>query len=170
MFKEITTKEFGGNAFSMIGRDWMLITAEKDGVANTMTAQWGGMGYMWGKDVVYAVIRPQRYTKGFVDAAKRFSLSFLPEEHKKTMTYLGTVSGRDEDKIKKSGLTLAYADGVPYFAQSDTVITAKTLYAQEMAGQCFTDAPLAGQWYPEKDFHTLYIAEVEKMLVKEQEK
>ncbi len=48
---------------------------------------------------------------------------------------------------------------------------AKYIYgvAQEMAGQCFTDAPLAGQWYPEKDFHTLYIAEVVKMLVKEQE-
>ncbi|MDL2237189.1 flavin reductase [Christensenellaceae bacterium OttesenSCG-928-K19] len=167
MLKEIATNEFKGNPFSMIGADWMLIAAENGEKANTMTAQWGGMGFMWGKDVVYAVIRPSRYTKEFVDTAGAFSLCFPPpDKYRKTMGYLGSVSGRDEDKIQKSGLTLAYADGVPYFEESDTVIIAKTLYAQEMAEGSFLDNGLIGQWYPEKDFHTLYIAEVSKILVK----
>lgn len=59
---------------------------------------------MWGKPVAYVFIRPQRYTKEFIDETDTFSLSILGEEHRKTLSYLGTVSGRDEDKISKSGL------------------------------------------------------------------
>lgn len=76
-FIEIKPEEFKESPFQLIGKDSMLITAERDGKVNTMTAGWGGLGVMWGKNVVYAVIRPQRYTKGFVDASDTFSLTFL---------------------------------------------------------------------------------------------
>ena len=36
----------------MIGKDWLLITAEKEGIANTMTASWGGLGVIWGKNTI----------------------------------------------------------------------------------------------------------------------
>lgn len=49
MRKEIQPEQFDKNAFQMIGKDWMLVTAEKDGKVNTMTASWGGAGVMWGK-------------------------------------------------------------------------------------------------------------------------
>ena len=62
---------------------------------------------MWGKNVAFVVIRPTRYTKEFVDAADTFSLAFLDESYRKTLNYFGTVSGRDEDKIKASGLRRA---------------------------------------------------------------
>lgn len=44
IMKEIKIEDFKENPFTMIGKDWMLITAEKDGKANTMTASWGGLG------------------------------------------------------------------------------------------------------------------------------
>ena len=77
MFKEISPEEVRENTFSLIGKDWMLISAEKDGNINTMTAAWGGFGVMWHENVVFVVIRPQRFTKEFVDFNERFSLSFL---------------------------------------------------------------------------------------------
>ena len=53
----------------------MLITAGADAEhCNTMTASWGAMGVMWGKNVVSVYIRPQRYTKEFVDAERAFHL------------------------------------------------------------------------------------------------
>ena len=61
--QEIDIKKLQDNPFEMIGDQWMLITAEKDGKVNTMTASWGGVGIMWGKPVAYVFIRPQRYTK-----------------------------------------------------------------------------------------------------------
>jgi len=43
-FNEIKPEELNKNAFQLIGKDWMLITAEKDAKVNTMTAAWG---YVW---------------------------------------------------------------------------------------------------------------------------
>ena len=141
-FKEIKPEELQKNPFQMIGKEWLLVTAEKDGKANTMTASWGGVGVMWGRNVAFIVIRPQRYTKEFIDASDKLSLSVLDEEYRKTLSYLGSVSGRDEDKIGKSGLTVAHTDDVPYFAEANTVITGKKLYAQEYRPECFIDSSL----------------------------
>ena len=72
-FKEIAPEELMLNPFTKIGKEWMLITAGAMAEhCNTMTASWGAMGVMWGKNVVSVYIRPQRYTKEFVDAEERF--------------------------------------------------------------------------------------------------
>ena len=89
-FRKISAEEIGKTPFELIGKDWMLVTAQKpDGSVNTMTASWGGLGVMWGKNVAFAVIRPQRYTKEFIDNGERFSLTFFPEQYKKELGYLG---------------------------------------------------------------------------------
>ncbi len=165
MRKEIQPEQFDKNAFQMIGKDWMLVTAEKDGKVNTMTASWGGAGVMWGKNVAFVVIRPQRYTKEFIDASDTFSLSILDNSYRKTLNYLGTVSGRDEDKIQKSGLTVEHSGNTPYFKEANTVLLLKKLYHQEMSPDCFIDKSLIEKWYPNADYHTLYVAEIEKILI-----
>ena len=75
-FKEVSAEELQFNPFTKIGKEWMLVTAGDEEKHNTMTASWGGMGIMWGKNVVSVYIRPQRYTKEFVDANELFTLSF----------------------------------------------------------------------------------------------
>lgn len=152
----------------MIGKEWLLITAEKEGKVNTMTASWGGVGIMWGKPVAYIFIRPQRYTKEFVDAADTLSLSVLDEEYRKTLSYLGTVSGRDEDKIAKSGLTVVYEGQTPYFAEAHTALICRKLFAQPYDPACFIDKSCEEKWYPQKDYHTMYIVEIEDVLVKQE--
>lgn len=166
-FIEVRTKDFIQNPFRLIGKDWMLITAEHNGKANTMTASWGGFGIMWGKDVAYIVIRPQRFTKEFIDNSESFSLTFLSDEYRKILTYLGTISGRDEDKIKKSGLNLIYNEKTPYFNEGKIVILCKKLFAQEMNSDSFLVEGIKDNCYPESDFHTLYISEITKILTKE---
>ncbi len=165
MFQEIKTTELNANPFQMIGKDWLLITAEKDGKCNTMTASWGGLGVMWGKDVAFIVLRPQRYTKEFVDASASLSICVLPESFRKEYSYLGSVSGRDEDKIAKAGLTVVHEDGVPYFEEANTALICKKLYAQPYSPEYFTVDGIDQKWY-ENDYHTMYICEVEKVLVK----
>ncbi|KUO72086.1 MAG: flavin reductase [Desulfosporosinus sp. BRH_c37] len=166
-FKEVNPEQFEHSPFKLIGKDWMLIAAEKDGKVNTMTASWGGFGVMWGKNVAYIVIRPQRYTKEFIDNSNTFSLTFFADSFKKQLSYLGTVSGRDEDKIQKSNLTVLNISDTPYFEEGNIVIFCHKLYAQELSPECFTVPELNEKWYPDIDHHTLYIAEVTKILVKE---
>jgi len=166
-FVEIKPEELNKSPFQLIGTDWMLVTAEKDNKVNTMTASWGGFGVMWGKNVAYIVIRPQRFTKEFVDSSDTFSLTFFDKNFKKQLGYLGTVSGRDEDKISKCNLTIEHSDNTPYFEEANLAIICKKLYAQDFKPECFIATELDEKWYPEKDHHTIYIAEVEKVLIKE---
>ncbi|WP_195267151.1 flavin reductase [Eubacterium sp. 1001713B170207_170306_E7] len=165
-YKEITTGDLSLNPFKRIAKDWMLITAEKAGKANTMTAGWGGLGVMWGKDVAFIVIRESRFTREFVDSSEHFSLTFFDEGYKKELGYLGSVSGRDEDKIARSGLTLV-PDTAPYFKEGNLALICKKLYALPMGPEGFTAGPeLDEKWYADKDYHTLYVGEIEKALIK----
>lgn len=124
---------------------------------------------MWGKNVAVTVLRPQRYTKEFIDQTDSFTLSFYDDTFKKDLSYLGSVSGRDEDKISKTRLTPTDANGIPYFEEAKIVLICKKLYAQPMDPAGFTEAgrELDGEWYPEKDYHVLYAAEIEQILVRQ---
>lgn len=165
-FKEIKLKELGLDPFK-IRKEWMLITAEKDGKVNTMTASWGGFGIMWDKQVAFIVIRPQRYTKEFVDNADSFSLTFFDSVYKKQLAYLGKMSGKYEDKISEVEFTITHDQDVPYFKEAEAVIIANKLYSQEMKEESFIQKDIIDHWFPSKDFHILYVAEITKVLIKE---
>ena len=156
---------FDFSPFRLIGKDWMLITAEKDGKANSMTASWGGLGVIWGKNVAYIFVRKSRYTKEFIDGSDTFSLSFFDhKENSKMLAYMGTASGRDEDKIEKADLTLAHYDGVPYFDEATTVIICKKLCCQPIEPNSFISKEIDEQFYSDKDYHDLYIGEITGIL------
>lgn len=166
LFQPAPIDLFKENPFTLIGNDWMLITAQKDQKANTMTASWGGLGVMWGKNVAYVVIRNSRYTKEFVDSADGFSLSFFDKSLKSALKYLGAVSGRDEDKIQNSKMKLAYHNEIPFFDEAHTVFICRKMFAQELTKEHFIDLEIDEKWYKTKDYHVLYIAEITDVLAR----
>ncbi len=163
-FKEVLPELIKKNPFQTIGKDWMLVTAGNEEKVNTMTASWGGFGVMYGKNVVFIVIRPQRYTKEFIDQEETFSLSFLDKSYRDVMNYLGSVSGRSEDKIMNSGLSVAREENTPYIAEANQVFLCKKLYKQAMEGEALLSEHLDLNYYPDKDYHILYIAEIVKAM------
>lgn len=170
--KEVNYKDLNINPFNLIGGEWMLVTAgnEQDG-CNTMTASWGGLGCLWGHNdpVATIYIRPSRYTKTFIDKEDRFTLCVMDKSFKKQMAYLGSVSGRDEDKIANAGLTPVYTDNTTYFAEAKLVLICKKLYAQELTESGFFYTETIEQSYPLRDYHTMYIGKIEKVLVRDNE-
>lgn len=165
-FKELEVSEFMCNPFSKIGNEWMLITSGNKKNFNTMTASWGSLGVMWGKNVVFTFIRPQRFTKGFIDSNDKFSICFFNENYKKILSYLGTTSGRYENKIKKSGLIPVFLDNTPCFYQSELVFICKKVYKQDLCPEYFLDNTLNSKWYHSKDYHSMYVSEIEKIYAK----
>ncbi len=166
-FKNLEIENFKVNPFEKIGSEWMLVTAKANNKVNSMTASWGGLGVMWGKNVSFVVIRPQRYTKEFIDNSDKFTLSFFDGNYKKTLSYFGSVSGRNENKIEKSGLTVFDIDGTSAFEEAKLILVCKKLYRQSLEASSFIDASLDSTWYKEKDYHDLYISEIEQILIKE---
>lgn len=165
-FQNVTPDYMECNPFEKIGKEWMLVTAGDEEKANTMTASWGGMGVMWGKNVVYVVIRQSRYTKEFIDKQGSFSLSFLGEKHRNMLKYLGSISGRTEDKIKEANVELNYHNGVPFVDQGNLALICKVMSATLLKPEEFIAEGIDAQWYGDKDYHTLYIAEVTDILAR----
>lgn len=166
-FKEIKPEELNFNPFTRIGSDWMLLTAGTKDKFNTMTASWGGAGVFWGKPAVTCYIRPQRYTKEFIDKEELFSVSFLKDGHRDALKLCGSVSGHDHDKIKEAGLTPVFIDGVPAFEEADTILICRKMYRTSMNPADFIDKDADSKFYPEKDYHDIYIAEIVKAVVAE---
>ncbi len=72
-------------------------------------------------------IRPQRYTREFLDANDRFTLSFYDPQYKDALRYLGRTSGRDTYKATHVGFTPAYVDGTVTFEQASlTLVSASS--------------------------------------------
>ena len=159
--KKIDPKEISENAIKLIGVDWMLISAGNQSKLNTMTASWGGIGFMWNKPCVFAFIRPQRYTFEFTEKFETFSLSFFGEEHRKALNICGAKSGRDSDKISEAKITPAFTEsGTPYFAEAKLVLECRKLFMQTLTEESFIDKSLVEKWYPASDFHKMYVAEI----------
>ncbi len=165
--KEINIRDIKESAVKMISDDWALLTAGNEEGFNTMTVSWGGIGELWGKDVAFIFVRPQRYTKEFIDREEMMTLSFFGGEYKKEMGFCGKNSGRDFDKMKETGLTPAFTDGTVYIKEAKTVLVLRTLAVTEMTPDSFLDKEIDTSCYPNKDYHIVYIAEIVKTLEKQ---
>lgn len=167
--KAIDMKELKFNPMTLIGKEWMLVSAGNEKSFNTMTAQWGHLGAIWNGDMPTAVIylRPQRYTRVFVDKENYYTLSFFDEAYKKDLMYLGTHSGRDEDKLAKTSLTPVFSDESVYFKEAKMVFVCRKVYRGKLHEESFVDQDILKKNYPEHDFHHVYIGEIVKAYVNE---
>lgn len=165
MFKEISAKDIKDNLIEKIANEWMLISAGSKDEYNMMTASWGFMGEMWGKDTAVAMIRPQRYTMQFVEKSDYYALSFYGD-NKDIHKVCGSKSGKDVNKTELTGLTPVFADNTVYFEEAKLVIICKKQYVDVLKEEKFVDKqPL--KWYENKDFHNMIFGSIEKVLVKE---
>ena len=159
-FTKFNATEINENFIELIGKKWMLITANKGDDVNTMTASWGGVGELWNKNVTFTFIRPTRYTYEFVENNDLFTLSFFDEEYREKLAYLGKVSGRDEDKISKMGLTVVKDGDISYFDEAKYVIVCRKLYKDDIEMENFTDMPFGEKVYEGGNLHRMYISEI----------
>lgn len=167
-FKKIAATDITDNFIKLIGQDWMLITAGDHTQQNTMTASWGGVGYMWNRPVAVAVIRPQRHTFLFTEQQERMTLSFFDTEWRDALTYCGTHSGRDEDKFLKAGLSVAFTEqDTPAIKQARLVLECRKIYTDMLKAENFIDKDIIPKWYAADDYHKAYILEIENAYIKE---
>lgn len=167
MFKRIDSKLLQINPFNLISSNWMLISTGNKDKFNAMTASWGGFGFIWNKNVTFCFIRPQRYTYELIENNDYYSFNFFDEEYKKVLEKCGSVSGRDVDKIKENNLhPTVHESGTIYFEESKLVVVSKKLYFQDINPNQLIDSSIDRMFYPNKDYHRMYIGQVIEILEK----
>ena len=165
---QIKPTDIKGNLIRQIASDWMLVTAGDKHKFNTMTANWGGVGYLWNKHVVFVFVRPERYTYQFIENSGGFTLSFFEEKYRDALNLCGSKSGRDCDKVAEASLTPHFTElGHPAFREARLVLECRKLYAEALGKSSFVDEELLKIHYSTKGgIHKMYIAEIVRVWVK----
>ncbi|MBO4536331.1 MAG: serine hydrolase [Bacteroidales bacterium] len=170
VMREIKPTEIKENPVALFDECWALVTAGVPGNVNTMTISWGSLGELWNKPVVTVYVSSSRYTHEFMERNDRFTVAFFPEKYRQALSYLGSHSGRDSDKITESGLTLEFlASGQPSFAEADMVIEARKLYGAPFDAAALDAVP--AQFYASRGMgiHSIFIGEIEHVWLRNRE-
>ena len=149
--------------FTVFDKKWALLTAGTSDCFNTMTISWGGLGTLWGRPVSTVYVRTSRYTHEFMDKEDYFTVSFYPEEYKKTLGVLGSESGRDIDKIHASGLTPVTAGSSVTFKEAEFTLVCKKLFMQRLEPENMSE-DIRKTFYEKDAPHDMYIGEVVEII------
>lgn len=173
--QEIEYTDLCLNPMTLFGDEWAALVAGNDERGfNAMCIAWGHLGAIWGRSsrrghslpTACVYVRPQRYTKEFMESEGFFTIDFLGADRRSASAYLGARSGRDEDKIAKLGLTPVFDEeyDTTYLAESRLVLVCKKLYAAPLAEEGFVDTDVLEDNYPQRDLHIMYVGEIVKVL------
>jgi len=128
---------------------------------NPMTIGWGTIGIIWHMPILTVYVRPTRYTFRLMEESSDFTVCLLREQFEEKLAFCGTNSGRDMDKIKKSGLTLKKGILVktPYVAESSFHYECRIVHKHRLDPSVLYPEIIT-RYYPLKDFHMVYYGQI----------
>lgn len=166
-FRQVAADKIPGNIIKLLN-DATLITSGSGENLNVMTASWGGLGVFWEKPVAFCFLNPQRFSISTMDKGDTYTISFYTEAYKDALQYCGSTSGRNEDKIKGSGLTpIKTPSGATAFAEAWMIFECKKMISQPLSQDAIADktSDAAKKWNG-KELHKMYIGEILNVWVK----
>lgn len=125
------TDDFTGNPFLWFKGDGLLLAVGDKEKSNAMTIGWGSLGNLWGHDVntLTVYVSESRYTQQMMENCKYFTVMTFDESRKDILAYMGSHSGRDEDKAKALGLHVQFTEhGAPYYQEAYEVYECELIY------------------------------------------
>lgn len=166
-FRQVAPDKIPGNIIKLLN-DATLITSGSGENINVMTASWGGLGVFWEKPVAFCFLGAQRYSITTMDKGDTYTISFYTEAYKDAIQYCGTTTGRNEDKIKGSGLTpIKTPSGATAFAEAWMIFECKKMISQPLSQDAIADKTSdAAQKWNGKELHKMYIGEILNVWVK----
>ena len=165
-FISINPKDIKENPIKLFGDDWAVVAAGQKDDFNELTVSWGALGDAWWDNMPIAIIfvSATRFTHKYLDRNDTFSINVFPREFRKVVAYIGSHSGRNEDKVAATGLKVDFSENeTPLFTQARLVIECRKIYAHDLDRSKFSES-LVGN-YAQKKFegvvpHTVFFGEI----------
>lgn len=171
-FVEINPKDIKENPIKLFGDDWAVVAAGTKDDFNELTVSWGALGDAWWDNMPIAIIfvSATRYTHKFLEENDTFSINVFPPEFRRQVAYIGSHSGKDEDKVAATGLAVEFSDaGTPVFPEARLIIECRKIYSHDLDSSRFSESLIGN--YAQKKFqgvvpHTVYFGEILRCLKK----
>ena len=84
------------NIFDEFNKGWALLSAGNKENFNAMTISWGQCGYLWHRNIITVYVRPNRYTKEYLDNKHQFSVPVEDKNGQKEEWYLVDLGNIDQ--------------------------------------------------------------------------
>ncbi len=139
----------------------LLASQGKSGKPNAMAIGWGTVGVVWGRAMFVVLVRPSRHTYKLMEEIDDFTVNVAPPELKDAVTYCGTASGRDHDKLKEKKLTTSPGKKVksPIIEECILHYECKVVHKNDVIKNELAKA-IISEFYPEGDYHRIYFGEI----------
>ena len=137
----------------------LLAATRRDGQSNVMTIGWATVGILWGLPVMVVLVRPSRYTYGFIEESGVFTVNVPTQDIKSYVSMCGTQSGRDVDKLAGVATFMGQEvdcvglDECPLIYECQVVHTNDVIPANLLPD-------VTRRAYPEGDFHRMYYGQI----------
>ena len=167
--------------FNLFQKQWAVVTAGNMDKFNSCTVSWGSLGTIWtrpGKSgsIVTVYLYPTRYTRELMAESDTFTVSFFPTDKKKAMGILGSRSGRDTNKVEKSGLTPVSVGDTVGYEEANLTFVCRKIYQHQLTKEdiaadvqeYYSANPNAypvdknGEWHP----HWVFVGEITEAIDK----
>ena len=162
MMQKITMenlKDTSFDIFRMFAEQTALVTAGTIDHFNTMTIGWGMLGNVWGHTPGITIyVSPSRYTWEFLEKNELFTITFFPKQYNDDLLMLGSVSGRDRDKVAESLLTPKDFGDTVGFEEASLTLVCRKLYGSQFDRER-TPAKME-RLYSRVEPHYAYIGEI----------
>lgn len=167
MKKKVDVFDYAGHICKALKKGILLTSAAGEQI-NTMTIGWGKLGIEWNRPVFIAYVRESRYTKQLLEKNREFTVNISFGDHDpRVLSYCGTKSGRDTDKIRDMGLNLIASDiiSVPGIQEFPLTLECRVMYQQKQNVHALPDAVIE-RFYPNEgdancpDSHIAYYGEI----------
>jgi flavin reductase (DIM6/NTAB) family NADH-FMN oxidoreductase RutF len=85
----------------------LIVSMDKNEKPNVMALLWKTIGELWMLPVITIAVAPSRYTfECLTKGVKEFTINIPSSRIENTINYTGSVSGRNKDKFKETGLEI----------------------------------------------------------------
>ncbi len=149
----------------------VYITTKHENKVNTMAIEWGTLGNLWARPVFVAYVRNSRFTREMLDRNPEFTINIpIGDYDRRIFKVCGGRSGRDTDKVKEAGLTLAEGRSisVPGIMELPMTLECRVIYRQDQDVSLIPE-DVRRRFYPhnpsrdhdtDEDDHVTYIGEI----------
>ncbi len=156
--QEIAYDDYFAQVNKILGSIGLLLAAgEPDKPTNAMTIGWGSLGVTWGKPTWTVLVRPSRFTYQLIEESGDFTVNVPGPDLTDAVAYLGSYSGRDEDKLAKLKLTVAAGQKVcsGVIAECPINYECKVIGSCDIVPEMLCDTAKS-EYYPQGDYHRVY--------------
>ena len=141
----------------------VFLTTKVGDKVNSMVIEWGHIGRIWNRPVFVAYVRVNRFTRELLDQNPEFTVNIpIHGYDRNAFMICGTKSGRDMDKIREAGLTLADPEvvSVPAIRDFPLTLECRVIYRQEQDASQLPDV-IRRQFYSmDPGDHISYFGEI----------